>query len=400
MLPCATRESLEERFKMSRWVAIALLSVMAVSHGCMASFSRTPAASVPTGLGGEKIPLKVALVITPALETYVYNTEHLYRTVKDDIHINVGKSSAELFRRGLAQVFAEVEEVVPNSPWPDARYSLALIPVITHASADSNKEGKAVRIEYKLEVLGRHESRTVLESGIENASREPALSGVTGLAMALPYALIGGSLVGTGTLQAGPYAEAFAQAEAKAFGALVAKLRQSPVVLKAVEEARQEAEWSQLALSQPRLDVQLSKLVAELLEGLAGSRPRRIAVTRFSPMERAPTKVEAYLAEELLTRLAMAKPHTVVERALLDKALQEFNLNQADLVDPRHSKNLGRFTGADAVLVGSTVDLGHWIKVTARLVETETGTVLSAGSVSIFTHEQVKQLLNMAMQER
>lgn len=388
---------------MSRWVAIALLSVMAVSHGCLgASFPRTPSASVPTGLGGEKIPLKVALIITPELETYVYSTKHHDRIGKVDvnIHINVGKSSAVLFRRGLAQVVAEAEELPLHSPWPDARYSLALIPVITHASADSNKEGKAVRIEYKLEVLDRHGRRAVLESGIENASRDPVFSGVTGLVIVLPYTLIGEPLVGIGTLQAGPYAEAFAQAEAKAFVKLVAKLRESPVVLKAVEEARQEAEWAQLALSQPRLDVQLSKLVAELMEELAGSRPRRIAVTRFSPMDGAPTKVEAYLAEELLTRLAMAKPHTVVERALLDKALQEFNLNQADLVDPRHSKDLGRFTGADAVLVGSTVDLGHWIKVTARLVETETGTVLSAGSVSIFKHEQVKQLLKMAMQER
>jgi TolB-like protein len=372
----------------------------------MASFSRTPAASVPTGLGGEKIPLKVALIITPELESYVYNTEHTYQnSAKLDIHINVGKSSAELFRRGLAQVVAEAEELPLHSPWPDARYSLALIPVLTHASADSNKAGKAVRIEYKLEVLDRHGRRAVLESGIENASREFILSGATGsrttnLVMALPYGLIGGSLVGMGTLEAGPYAEAFAQAEAQAFVKLVAKLRESPAVLKAVEEARQEAEWAQLALSQPRLDAQLSKLVTELLEGLAGSRPRRIAVTRFTPMDGAPTKVEAYLAEELLTRLAMAKPHTVVERALLDKALQEFNLNQADLVDPRHSQDLGRLTGADAVLVGNTVDLGHWIKVTARLVETETGTVLSAGSVSIFKHEQVKQLLKTAMQER
>jgi TolB-like protein len=188
------------------------------------------------------------------------------------------------------------------------------------------------------------------------------------------------------------YTSAFADAQAEAFVKLAAQLRNSPAIAKAIETKRLEETMAGLPPEESSLEAQVTRLSAQFLGSLGAAPPRRIAMAGFTPVSGPSTQLEAFLAEELTTRLVIAKPHTVVERSLLDKAFQELRLNQTDLVDPKHAKAFGRLTGADAVLVGSTADLGDQIRVAVRLVETETGTVLSAGSVSLFQHGAVKVL--------
>ena len=68
----------------------------------------------------------------------------------------------------------------------------------------------------------------------------------------------------------------------------------------------------------------------------------------------------------------------LVERALLDKLLQELKLGTSKLVDKQTALSLGRMLAAKLVLIGQVVYSGPQTQVSFRLIETETGRITAA----------------------
>ncbi len=100
------------------------------------------------------------------------------------------------------------------------------------------------------------------------------------------------------------------------------------------------------------------------------------------------------MSEELITRLFLTNQFEVVERNLLNKILEEHELNMSGLIDENTIKKLGRLLGVDAIASGSITDLGEYVKVNARLISTETGSVFSVASAKIAKSKTVKALLD------
>lgn len=125
---------------------VALLLVVglaATTSSCMlASFPRTPDATVPISEREPKIPLKVALVLTPEFQTVRYETHQEYNQEHTPwlVRVDVGRSSAALFREGVPRLFADVTviSVMPGVgfQWPDERFHLALVPQPPQVSSD------------------------------------------------------------------------------------------------------------------------------------------------------------------------------------------------------------------------------------------------------------------------
>jgi hypothetical protein len=120
-----------------------------------------------------------------------------------------------------------------------------------------------------------------------------------------------------------------------------------------------------------------------LLDKVIGERPMAVAVLDLEPIAGSPGTVEAYLAEELRTRLAERHGVRTFERALLTHALEELQLDMTDLVDPGHARRFGELVAADAILTGTTVQFPNDVKLTLRVLKTETGEVIGAGSTMI-----------------
>ncbi len=120
---------------------------------------------------------------------------------------------------------------------------------------------------------------------------------------------------------------------------------------------------------------------------------RTIAVTEFVWTDGSHHDLESYIAEELLTRVANKKGFTIVERALLDRAVQELKFNLSDLVDPDYAKQFGQVTGADTILVGTITNLSNKYKINCRLVDSENGTVYSAVKGAIYHDERLESLM-------
>lgn len=72
----------------------------------------------------------------------------------------------------------------------------------------------------------------------------------------------------------------------------------------------------------------------------------------------------------------------VVERDQLDRVLSELGLTADIAFDPQTRAKLRKLVGANAIIIGSLQEIGSQIKVNARIVNLETGTVISAATES------------------
>jgi hypothetical protein len=97
------------------------------------------------------------------------------------------------------------------------------------------------------------------------------------------------------------------------------------------------------------------------------------------------TEGEERLFVSGLMDLLMEKTRVqIVERAVLDKVLQELRLGTSKLVDRNTALSLGRILAARLIISGQIVRAGAETQVALRLIETETGRI-SASVNEIFT---------------
>lgn len=80
--------------------------------------------------------------------------------------------------------------------------------------------------------------------------------------------------------------------------------------------------------------------------------------------------------------------------------LQEQKLSSTGLIDPTSVRELGRILGVDAIVSGTISDLGISMKVNARIISTETGTVFAAASANITKDERVETLLGKDQKQK
>ena len=103
-----------------------------------------------------------------------------------------------------------------------------------------------------------------------------------------------------------------------------------------------------------------------------------VAISDFSIL--AKDKSYNFLSTEIPNDLAsgfakggLVKP---VERQELDKAIKEIKLSMSGLTDEDYSLQAGKLLGATYILLGSMSKIGDQIKITCRLIETETSQIV------------------------
>ncbi|MBE0564690.1 MAG: hypothetical protein IH621_01930 [Krumholzibacteria bacterium] len=143
----------------------------------------------------------------------------------------------------------------------------------------------------------------------------------------------------------------------------------------------------------PNLTEALESLAEQMVTGMEGQRKSMVAVTEFTDSSNRVSDLGVFLAEEMITRLFRTGRLRVVERSKLNEVLAEHNLGMSGLVDDATVKQLGKILGVDAVAVGSIIDLGDQVRVNARLISAETGSVFSVAAVSLPKDEQVSSMM-------
>ena len=87
------------------------------------------------------------------------------------------------------------------------------------------------------------------------------------------------------------------------------------------------------------------------------------------------------MSDMLMTSLGQAENLTVIERVQIEKAMENFSLELTGPIDAKKAVEVGKWLGADAVVLGSFTRFGEKFRIDARLIEAKTGALLIAQHV-------------------
>jgi len=91
------------------------------------------------------------------------------------------------------------------------------------------------------------------------------------------------------------------------------------------------------------------------------------------------------IAESLITNFS-EKGYKIVERKLLDPIFKEMQFQSSGLTDgggQEISQKIGKFLGADAVLIGTIKVEKEEVIINSRIIHLEQGIILSSGQIII-----------------
>lgn len=146
------------------------------------------------------------------------------------------------------------------------------------------------------------------------------------------------------------------------------------------------------------LESGVKAIATSLSESLMSGDVRKIAVVEFTNLTGYKSALEAFVAEELVTQLFVAKPGAfdVVERRQLTKVLAEQQLSSSALFDADTIARVGEILGIQAIVTGSIADLGEEIKINARVISVATAKVFAATSAKSPKKGMVDALMRQA----
>ncbi len=150
-----------------------------------------------------------------------------------------------------------------------------------------------------------------------------------------------------------------------------------------------------LSYGQEDLDIAIGKLSEKITQHMADKDKIKIAIIPFPNLEQKMTRLGNYIAEELTTNLFLSGRYKIVERSLLNQVLDELKLSQTGVVNPSSAKELGNMTGVDALVTGTVADIGTYVAVNCRLIETESGEVFAAAKAKIIKDNNIAKLLEI-----
>jgi class 3 adenylate cyclase/CHAT domain-containing protein len=164
-----------------------------------------------------------------------------------------------------------------------------------------------------------------------------------------------------------------------------------PTVSAITEKTRQQVLFNKDQKQQARID----QLVEELLASAKSpdrampsdgwtSTPLSLWIMEFHNKGYALQEGRDQLISAGISKQVLAESRAqLVERAVLDKLLEELKLGSSELADRNTALSLGKIMAAKLILSGKLIHAGPQMQVALRLVETETGRITAAISESM-----------------
>ncbi|PIV43968.1 MAG: hypothetical protein COS28_01310, partial [Nitrospirae bacterium CG02_land_8_20_14_3_00_44_33] len=86
------------------------------------------------------------------------------------------------------------------------------------------------------------------------------------------------------------------------------------------------------------------------------------------------------IAESIVSKLGESREVSLIERALLDKAIQELKFQKSGIVDATSAAKIGKYIGAKIVVIGTYTIFMEKLKIDARFVDVETAEIKAVAS--------------------
>ncbi len=106
----------------------------------------------------------------------------------------------------------------------------------------------------------------------------------------------------------------------------------------------------------------------------------KIAVMEFKSLNPGTknTSLGSMIAEMFTTEVVNNNSFKIVEREQLNKVLGELQIGQSGVLDTTDAQKLGKILGAGAIIAGSVMKMGDSLRIDSRIIEVETGIIVSA----------------------
>ena len=106
----------------------------------------------------------------------------------------------------------------------------------------------------------------------------------------------------------------------------------------------------------------------------------KIAVMEFKSLNPGAktTNLGSMISEMFTTEVVNNNSFKIVEREQLNKILGELRIGQSGVLDTTDAQKLGKILGAGAIITGSVMKMGDSLRIDSRIIEVETGIIVSA----------------------
>jgi TolB-like protein len=139
---------------------------------------------------------------------------------------------------------------------------------------------------------------------------------------------------------------------------------------------------------------EIKTISTTLAEGISKGDKRTVAVVDFTDLQGNITELGRFIAEELSVNLtAMAKGFEVIDRIHLKSILTEHKLSLSGLVNPETVKQLGKIAGVDAIVTGTVTPFGDSIRVSVKVITTDTAKIITASTGDIPKTKAIEELI-------
>ena len=140
-------------------------------------------------------------------------------------------------------------------------------------------------------------------------------------------------------------------------------------------------------------DTAITKLTEDVAARVKDSGSKKITVLDFTDLAGKKSELGRYISEQMTVDFTMVKrDFSVLDRANQKRILDELNLDASGLVNPDNAKKLGKFSGVDAMVLGTVMSAGTNVSVTVKVISTETEEIVTSGKTKFTADDAMQQI--------
>ena len=145
---------------------------------------------------------------------------------------------------------------------------------------------------------------------------------------------------------------------------------------------------------------EIKAMSSTLADCIVAAGNKTIAVVDFTDLQGNVTELGRFFAEEFSGTLASSgKGFKIIDRTHLKTILVEHKLSTTGIIDPQTARKLGQIAGVDSLIAGTITPFGDTIRLSIKVLETNTAMVIGAASGDIAKTKAIEELLGRGIGE-
>jgi len=131
------------------------------------------------------------------------------------------------------------------------------------------------------------------------------------------------------------------------------------------------------------IEDKIHSLALQLHENAVKYKDNRTAVVGFSYSEKTKSEICSLFADKLTIKLVKLGGIRIIDRTSLKKIIDEQKLSESGLIEQKGAAETGKILGARFLITGSLKSVMRQLNVSARMIDSSTGEIISAGDIQI-----------------